>query len=181
MTTPYAGTATHHATINLIDDNDTVSVAALNDPLSALKDETNLINGILDRLGRIQFTQGVGGIGVLSSLAAALTNISGVSVAVTPAVHDRIVVFAAFNLVSSGGTSAQMRIRYSSASLASTTLVSANHLVHVPGDGTSCLLFGVVDAPFAETTTFQLQGTYIGSSGVDFTNAWCIGAALLGG
>jgi hypothetical protein len=187
MSTPYAGSAAYSNSINLIGGNDPLTPASVNGPLAKLQDSQVFFGQLSDRRARIASAQGIGGIGVFASLTNTLANVTGISIAtpINVQVGERMRVTCSINALATGGTNklGQFRIQYSSLSVATTTVLSANHQQSVDATSgcESITLTGVVTATFAEIYTFRLNATYGAVAGIDISDSWIITVELLGG
>lgn len=131
---------------------------------------------------KVRTAAGPGGIGSFAALAATLTDIPATSVIITPEAGDTLIVLATTNILSTAsGTQAQLRLRYSSASVPVGVMGVANKIFDINADGQSVTLFGVVTAGFNEATTIILNGTYIGPAGANILNNWQLIALSLKG
>lgn len=186
MTTPYNGTALFQPTIDLPEDDDEPTGALFASPLGMLQDSVRFFAELSDRRARIASTVGSGGIGSFASLTGSLANVAGIAVAtpINVQVGERMRVTCSINLQATGATNkvGQFRLQYSSPSVATTTVLSANHeqSVNASTGRESVFLEGVVVATFAEIYTFQLNATYGAVAGIDISNSWTITVELLG-
>ncbi len=173
------------STIGLPEASDAVDIDDVSLALSRVQDSIRFLGNERDRMLDLltHYAQGTGSpTTTLAALGGTLADVTGIACSCAPRVGDRMIVEAVVCCTATGsGQQGQLRIRYSSASVSATVAGSASVLFDVTTNSQVVVVRGIVVAAFAELTTFQLQGAYIGSAGIDVTNSWSINVLSQGG
>lgn len=172
MTTPYTPADSYHATVTVPAGTDKPRAVIFAVPYQQLADNAESV-----RLVQRRYNQVGGNAGAAIAVPSFMTNITALSIVITPRIGDWMWIDFNCQLTAQSSTSAvAARVQYFSTSQSIVTIPQSQRAVNVTSNGTCLHLRCATQAVYAEAYTFQIGMGLNIANAVDIADTWFMSA-----